>query len=128
MLMLKLTLLEGRTEAQKAELIRRLTAAAELYLNEPSAHTRILIYEVPPTNWGQVVSPSSSANAGRTSIKREITMQLTTEEQALSDLIQQARVSNSPVEGKMENAASISLRYRIQEGVRVNGFKGYKPV
>jgi 4-oxalocrotonate tautomerase len=52
MLMLKLTMLEGRTEAQKAELIRRLTAAAELYLNEPSAGIRVLIYEVPPTNWG----------------------------------------------------------------------------
>jgi 4-oxalocrotonate tautomerase family enzyme len=52
MLMLKLTVLEGRTVAQKAELIRRLTAAAELYLNERSADIRVIIYEVPPTNWG----------------------------------------------------------------------------
>lgn len=52
MLMLKLTMLEGRTEEQKAELIQRLTAAVELYLNAPCADTRILIYELPPTNWG----------------------------------------------------------------------------
>jgi len=52
MLTLKVTILEGRTEAQKRDLIRRLTAAAELYLNEPAADIRVIIYEVPPTNWG----------------------------------------------------------------------------
>jgi 4-oxalocrotonate tautomerase len=52
MLMIKVTILEGRTETQKAELIRRLTVAAELYLNEPSEEVRVIIYEVPPTNWG----------------------------------------------------------------------------
>ena len=52
MLVLKVTLLEGRDDARKAELIQRLTAAAELYLGEPAADVRIVIYEVPPTNWG----------------------------------------------------------------------------
>ena len=52
MLLLKVTILQGRTEAQKAQLIERLTAAAELYLNETSADVRVIIYEVPPTNWG----------------------------------------------------------------------------
>jgi 4-oxalocrotonate tautomerase len=52
MLLLKLSMLEGRTDEHKAELIRRLTTAAELYLNAPAAATRILIYELPPTNWG----------------------------------------------------------------------------
>lgn len=52
MLLLKVTILEGRSAAQKAELIQRLTAAAELYLNEPAADIRVIIYEVPPGNWG----------------------------------------------------------------------------
>jgi 4-oxalocrotonate tautomerase len=52
MLLLKVTILQGRTEGQKAQLIERLTAAAELYLNEPAADVRVIIYEVPPTNWG----------------------------------------------------------------------------
>jgi 4-oxalocrotonate tautomerase family enzyme len=52
MLVLKVTLLKGRAEAQKAELIRRLTAAAELYLNEPAGNVRVILYEVPPTNGG----------------------------------------------------------------------------
>ncbi len=52
MLLLKVTILQGRTEAQKAQLIERLTAAAELYLNEPTADVRVIIYEVPPSNWG----------------------------------------------------------------------------
>ena len=52
MLVLKVTIIEGRTEEQKAELIRRLTVAAGLYLNEPSEEVRVIIYEVPSTNWG----------------------------------------------------------------------------
>jgi 4-oxalocrotonate tautomerase len=52
MLVLKVTILQGRTDVQKAQLIERLTAAAELYLDEPTADVRVIIYEVPPTNWG----------------------------------------------------------------------------
>ena len=52
MIVLKVTMLEGRTEAQKAELIRRLTGSAAKHLNEDAAGIRILIYEVPTTNWG----------------------------------------------------------------------------
>ena len=52
MLLLKLSMLEGRTDGQRVELVQRLTTAAELYLNAPATETRILIYELPPTNWG----------------------------------------------------------------------------
>ena len=52
MLVLKVTILEGRSESVKAELIQRLTAAAGLYLDEPTADIRVIIYEVPSSNWG----------------------------------------------------------------------------
>ncbi len=52
MLILKVTMLEGRSDEVRAELIRRLTAAAGLYLNEDPAEIRVVIYEVPPTDWG----------------------------------------------------------------------------
>jgi 4-oxalocrotonate tautomerase len=52
MLILKVTMLEGRTVDQKAELIRRLTASATHRLGEAAGDIRIIIYEVPPTNWG----------------------------------------------------------------------------
>lgn len=52
MLVLKVTMLEGRTQEQKSELIRRLTEAAARHLNEPASEIRVIIYEVPPTNWG----------------------------------------------------------------------------
>lgn len=52
MLVIKVTMLEGRTSEQKAELIRRLNEAASRHLNEPASDIRIIIYEVPPSNWG----------------------------------------------------------------------------
>ena len=52
MLVLKITMLEGRTEEKKAELIQRLTETAARSLGEPAEDIRILIYEIPPTNWG----------------------------------------------------------------------------
>lgn len=52
MILLKVTLLEGRSDAQKAELIQRLTEAASRHFSEPSAEIRVILYEVPPTNWG----------------------------------------------------------------------------
>ena len=52
MLVLKVTMLEERTPEQKSELIRRLTEAAVEHLNEPATEIRVIIYEVPPSNWG----------------------------------------------------------------------------
>ena len=52
MIVLKITMLEGRTVAQKAELIRRLSESAAKHLNEDAAGIRVIIVEVPPTNWG----------------------------------------------------------------------------
>jgi 4-oxalocrotonate tautomerase len=52
MFILRLTMLEGRTPEQKSELIRRLTDAAARHLDVPVEQIRMVIYEVPSTNWG----------------------------------------------------------------------------
>jgi 4-oxalocrotonate tautomerase len=52
MLVLKVTMLEGRTPEKKAEVIRRLTEAAARHLNEPAADIRIVIIEVTKEEWG----------------------------------------------------------------------------
>jgi 4-oxalocrotonate tautomerase len=52
MLVLKITLLEGRDAETKAQLIRRLNEAAAQHLQEPAEDIRIILYEVPPENWG----------------------------------------------------------------------------
>ena len=52
MLLLKVTMLEGRTAEKKAEVIRRLTDAAARHFNEPTADIRIIIYDVTKEDWG----------------------------------------------------------------------------
>ena len=52
MIVMKLTMLEGRTTEQKNELIRRLTESAARNLGEAAEGIRVIIYEVPPSNWG----------------------------------------------------------------------------
>lgn len=52
MLLLKVTMLEGRTAAQKAALIRRLTEAAATHLGWPAEEIRVIIYEVGREEWG----------------------------------------------------------------------------
>mgnify|MGYP001041909110 CR=1 FL=1 len=52
MLLLKVTMLEGRTAEQKAELIRRLTAAAAEHLGWPAEEIRVILYEVGREEWG----------------------------------------------------------------------------
>lgn len=52
MVILKVTMLAGRSAEQKAELIQRITTAAAQRLNEPADGIRILVYELPPQNWG----------------------------------------------------------------------------
>lgn len=62
MLLLKVTMLEGRTAEQKAALIRRLTAAASQHLGWPAEEIRVVIYEVGRGEWG---------SGGRTMAERE---------------------------------------------------------
>lgn len=52
MLVLKVTMLEGRTPEQKAALVERLTNAACEQLGAERDDVRVIIYEVPATNWG----------------------------------------------------------------------------
>ena len=52
MLVLKVTMLAGRTAEQKAEVIRRLTAAAAEHLGWPAEEIRVVIYEVRRDDWG----------------------------------------------------------------------------
>jgi 4-oxalocrotonate tautomerase len=52
MLVLKVTMLEGRTPEKKAEVIRRLTESAARHLDEPAADIRIVIIEVTKEEWG----------------------------------------------------------------------------
>jgi len=51
MIVLKVTMMEGRTPAQKAELARRLTAAAARHFDADERDIRLVVYEVPPTDW-----------------------------------------------------------------------------
>jgi 4-oxalocrotonate tautomerase len=52
MLVLKVTMVEGRTPEQKAELIRRLAEAAGRHLGFPVEEIRTVIYEVGRDEWG----------------------------------------------------------------------------
>jgi 4-oxalocrotonate tautomerase len=52
MLVVKVTMLEGRTLEQKEALIERLSAAASKHLDCPLAEVRVVIYEVARSNWG----------------------------------------------------------------------------
>ena len=52
MIVLKISMLEGRSTSQKSNLIRRLTAAAALHFGHESSEVRVIITEIPKTNWG----------------------------------------------------------------------------
>jgi 4-oxalocrotonate tautomerase len=52
MLVLKVTMVEGRTAEQKAELIRRLAEAAARHFGLPVDTVRTIIYEVGREEWG----------------------------------------------------------------------------
>lgn len=51
MLLLRITMLEGRSAEQKAELARAVSAAAAEAFGVPLAEVRLIIQEVPPTHW-----------------------------------------------------------------------------
>jgi 4-oxalocrotonate tautomerase len=52
LLVIKTTMMEGRTEAQKEALIRRVSEAAAEELGWPLEEVRMVIYEVKKRNWG----------------------------------------------------------------------------
>ncbi|MBX6753825.1 tautomerase family protein [Thermorudis peleae] len=52
MLVLRVTMLEGRTREQKRALIRRLSEAAAQHLGWPLEAIRVIIVEVSKDNWG----------------------------------------------------------------------------
>lgn len=49
---LDISLIEGRTPAQKAALIRELTDVVERVLGVPRESVRVLLRELPAENWG----------------------------------------------------------------------------
>lgn len=51
MIFLKITMMVGRTVEQKTRLMERLTQAAHRHLNEPLEDVRVIIYDIPPTDW-----------------------------------------------------------------------------
>jgi len=51
MVVLKVTLLEGRPLEKKRELARRLTEAAAKHLGEPKEEIRLVFYEVSKEQW-----------------------------------------------------------------------------
>jgi|RhiMetdeSRZDD1v2_1073273.scaffolds.fasta_scaffold631760_4 4-oxalocrotonate tautomerase len=52
MLVLRVTMIEGRTLEQKTQLIRRLSEAAASHFDMPLAEVRLIIYEVQAAHWG----------------------------------------------------------------------------
>lgn len=52
MLILRVTMAEGRTAEQKAALMQRLSQAAARHLGVPLEEVRLVIYEVPKAHWG----------------------------------------------------------------------------
>jgi len=56
-------MLEGRTEAQKRAVIEKVTQALVEAVDAPIATVRVLITEVPSTNWG--IAGESAKDRGR---------------------------------------------------------------
>lgn len=56
-------ILEGRTEDQKRAVIEKVTAALVEALDAPQQSIRVLIQEVPKTNWG--IAGQSAKDLGR---------------------------------------------------------------
>lgn len=52
MLVLKVTMMEGRTVDQKRDLVEKLSRSASHCLRRAPEETRVIIYEVSKENWG----------------------------------------------------------------------------
>lgn len=60
---IQVNILEGRTEQQKVDLIRELTETACRVLGSKPEQVRVLINDVPSTNWG--IAGKSAKELGR---------------------------------------------------------------
>lgn len=56
-------LMEGRSEEAIEELIKEITLTTERTLNAPRENIRVIVYEVPKTNWG--IGGVTAKNLGR---------------------------------------------------------------
>lgn len=52
MLVLRVTMVEGRTDEQRTTLMRRLSECAARHFGLPLEEVRLVIYEIPKTHWG----------------------------------------------------------------------------
>ena len=52
MLVLRVTMVEGRTAEQCATLMQRLSECAARHFDLPLEEARLVIYEIPKTHWG----------------------------------------------------------------------------
>ncbi|MGB9752352.1 MAG: 4-oxalocrotonate tautomerase [Roseiflexus castenholzii] len=52
MLVLRVTMVEGRTDEQRAALMHRLSECAARHFDKPLEEVRLVIYEIPKTHWG----------------------------------------------------------------------------
>ncbi|MCX7623660.1 MAG: tautomerase family protein [Thermomicrobium sp.] len=68
MLVLKVTMVEGRTTEQKAALIRRLAEAAARHFGVPVDEVRTIVYEVGRDEWG--IGTVTMAERDRTAASR----------------------------------------------------------
>lgn len=56
-------MLEGRTEEQKRAVIEKVTLALQEAVNSPKENIRVVITDVPKTNWG--IAGKSAKDLGR---------------------------------------------------------------
>ncbi|MCP4330666.1 MAG: 4-oxalocrotonate tautomerase [Alphaproteobacteria bacterium] len=57
-----ISILEGRTDDKKAELIREVTDTVCRVLDSEPARVRVLIRDVPHANWGVAGTPKSQSD------------------------------------------------------------------
>lgn len=65
MIVLKLTIVEGRTAEQKARVIRRISEAAARHFGRDLAEVRLLIAEIPKATWGIGGVPMAEREGGQ---------------------------------------------------------------
>ena len=59
----QITILEGRSSEMKSTLIHEVTAAMSKSLQAPKERIRVVIYEVPKSNWG--IAGDTAESLGR---------------------------------------------------------------
>jgi 4-oxalocrotonate tautomerase len=61
--LIQITILEGRSTAQKHRLLREITAVVATVLEAPKERIRVCIHEVHPDCWGIAGEPASEVRA-----------------------------------------------------------------